>query len=240
MLIDAHIHLDWSKETFTALEKARKAGVKEFLAMGMDSMNNYRAILFAKQAKDVKPCSGLYFETVYRYTDKQIDEEIKNIRKDKNKIFAIGEVGLDKHWHKKDGLAKQKKLFTKMAGLAQELKKPLIVHSRDAEKEVLDALKGYKGKVLLHCFTGPKNLAAEGVAQGYYFSINPVVLRYPKVKAIVKIVPLNLLLTESDFPYSGYGPKVIDKIIAKIAEIKGLNKAEVENAIWNNYKEFLK
>ena len=239
MLVDAHIHLDWSKETFTALEKARKAGVKEFLAMGMDSMNNYRAVLFAKQAKDIKPCSGLYFEVPYRYSDKQIDEEIKNIRKDKNKIFAIGEIGLDKHWHKKAGLDKQKKLFKKMMKLAQDLRKPLIVHSRDAEKEVLDALKGYKGRVLLHCFTGPKNLAAEGVARGYYFSINPVVLRYPEVEEIVKIVPLNLLLAESDFPYSGYGPKVIDEIIAKIAEIKGLKKADVEKAVWNNYKKFI-
>ena len=57
---------------------------------------------------------------------------------------------------------------------------------------------------------------------------------------IVKLVPLNLLLTESDFPYSGYGPKVVDEIVAKIAELKGLKKAEVEKAIWTNYKEFLK
>ena len=163
------------------------------------------------------------------------------IEKNKNKIIAIGEVGLDGKHHK-DRLDEQKEAFSLMIDLAMRINKPLIVHSRQAEQECIDLLtKKAPKKVVFHCFGGSLEQAKDIKRKGWYFSIPPIILRNQSFQDLVQLAGPDRLLTETDSPYlsSVKGkrnePAEIPLVIKKIAELEGLSAGEVENIIYKNY-----
>ena len=127
--------------------------------------------------------------------------------------------------------------------MAKEIDKPLIVHSRKAEKEVIDVLeKNNAKKVILHCFNGDFGLIKRAIKLGYCFSMAPNILRSEHMQKMAKEVPLSHLFTETDAPFLGYDRKMRNEpanvifTIKKIAEIKNLDVKEVENNIFMNYQ----
>ncbi|MBR9679224.1 MAG: TatD family hydrolase [Nanoarchaeota archaeon] len=142
-----------------------------------------------------------------------------------NNPVAVGEIGLDFYWS--ETKKKQVVQFKKMLGLAQELGKPVIVHSRRAEKDVVEILEGYDLRVVMHAFTGKNSLVGECVERGYFFSIPGIVVRSEQSQKIVELVPVEQLLTESDSPYLGpvkgerNSPLSIPQVVEKISKIKG-------------------
>ena len=140
-----------------------------------------------------------------------------------NDPVAIGEVGLDFYWSKTR--LKQIRQFKKMLSLAVELGKPVIVHSRRAEKEVVEILEDYDLQVVMHAFTGSNKLVNECVGKKYFFSVPGIVTRSEQTQGVVKLVPINQLLTESDSPYLGpvkgekNSPLSIPVVVKKISEI---------------------
>jgi len=236
---DAHIHLDESKKSSAALAKARKAGVKLFLNCGVDIESN-RSVA-SMVSKELLAAEGIQPIHVKNMTKKQIQDEIKNILKDKLKLSAIGEVGLDKFWYKEEKVFKaQIPVFKEMMKIAEKTKKPLIVHSRDCGKYTMDELKTFKGKCVLHCWTGSKKLTKEAVERGYYFSINPIIFKIPYIEEVVKLVPIEQLLTETDFPYSGEAPAIIPKIVKRIAKIKEISAKKAEQQIYKNFQNLFR
>ncbi len=230
--VDAHCHLDWTPKSFSAIKNARKAGVKHLLTNGTDTASNYRCALIAHDYKDVLAAQGIYPDYVERMSHIQIKEEIKNIAKDKSKIVAIGEVGLDQPGNLKE----QRWLFCELIKLANKLNRPLIVHSRGASKQVLAELKKAKVPVVLHYWLGDEKQTKDAVKRGYYFSINPVIFRKPQVEKIVQLVPLDRLLTETDFPYSNYAPADVNQIVDEIARLKKIKSEQAETQIFDNFK----
>jgi len=185
---------------------------------------------------------GIYPIDALKLTDDEINKEIDFIRKNKNKIIAIGEVGIDlKH---SDNLKKQKINFSKFIFLAEELDKPLIVHSRKAEKEVIEILEKLNAKkVIMHCFCGKKKLVERIVSNKWFLSIPANVTMNTQFQEIIKITPINQLFCETDSPFlhpekgkRNNEPKNIIESYKKIAEIKRLSLEKVKEKIWENYE----
>ena len=139
----------------------------------------------------------------------------------------------------------QIKNFNKIIELSEKIKKPLIVHSRGAEKECIEILETSSNKkILMHMFSGNKKLIKKGEILGFYFSIPCIINKSQHFQMMAEIININQLLTETDcpwlspFPDKKNEPSFIKFTIEKIAEIKKFDKIEVENNIFMNYQKF--
>ncbi|MBU1112071.1 MAG: TatD family hydrolase [archaeon] len=268
-LIDVHCHLNskvFKDNLNKVLERAQKAGMKAIIISGTNPAANKQVLEIAEKYKDkyddiVKVSLGIHpidalglseGETGIPKQEGKVDleKEFKFIEKNKDKILAIGEVGLDYHWDENHH-EEQKEVFRKIVKFAVKIKKPLIIHTWKAEEDCLDILeeevKGNDGKskvpVVLHCFGGRKSLITRGKESGYYFTVPPSILKNGSFQALVKKVDLKQLLTETDAPWQSperdmiNEPANVAKTVEKIAEIKGISVKEAEEQIWKNYQE---
>jgi len=251
MLIDIHSHLDhcyFKDDIDQVIENARKANVKIILTAGINPETNRKALALAKKFDIVKSCLGIY---PIQYTNKNnskniklnINEEIEFMQKNKNKIMAIGEVGLDYFWIK-DNIKEQKDLFEKMIFLAEKLNKPIIVHSRKAEEDAIDMLKSSKlKKIIMHCFTGKKSFVKKIIDNNWFLTAPTCITRSTQFQENIKLVPITQLFCETDAPYltpfkdKRNEPAFISEAYKKVAEIKGMELKEVVNNIWMNWQK---
>lgn len=241
MYIDVHCHLDLLKNIDKVLEQTRKAGVGIIVANGTDFETNRKVLDFAEKFDIVKAALGVYPIDALKMSDKGLDGEIEFIRKNKNKIIAIGEVGID--FKESDEIKKQEENFRKFIFLAKELDKPIIVHSRKAEERCVKILEELMAKkVVMHCFSGKFSLVKRIVENGWFLSIPGNISHSQQFQKIVLEMPLNNLLCETDAPFlhpSRHGENSPENVIfcyQKIAELKKLSLEEVERKIQENYK----
>ena len=222
------------------VKRARKANVKIIVNNGVNRVKNRKVLEISERYLEVKAALGLYPIDALKMSDKQIKDELDFIRKNKDKIIAIGEVGMD--LKESSELERQKKIFQKIIKLALELNKPLIVHSRKAEKEVIEILKKNKmKKVVMHCFNGNFKLIQRIVENGWKMTIPTNVKSSEHFQQVIARVPLENLLCETDSPFL-HPDKLPDNEPAnvivsyeKIAFIKGLKLSEVEEKIERNF-----
>lgn len=189
---------------------------------------------------------GIHPTYIKDLTEKQINDFINKITKLKDKIIAIGEVGLEYHWIKDEKLReKQRRLFIIFINLAKKLNKPLVIHSRDAQEDTFKILeKEGKGlKILLHCFSYHKE--AERVKKNKWFvSIGPGILRSKPTRKSAKKLPLQKIMLETDSPWFAIGdqkrgtPENVLKVAEKIAELKKLDIKKVIRQTNKNAREF--
>ncbi|MBP3700352.1 MAG: TatD family hydrolase [Lachnospiraceae bacterium] len=167
----------------------------------------------------------------------------------KDKIVAIGEIGLDYYWDKEQHDA-QKYWFIRQLGLARELGLPVVVHSREAAQDTLDIVREHASDLVcdIHCFSYGVEMAREYLNRGHYLGVGGVVTfkNGRKLKEVVEYMPLDRLLLETDCPYlapvpyrgkrnsSLYLPHVVDAI----AEIKGVSREKVIETSYQNAKRF--
>lgn len=243
MKVDVHCHLDFKdfdKDRDEVVKRAEQNGFKTIIANGLDKETNRNVIELAKKYKIVKPALGMYPSHGLELTEKELDEEIKFI--EKQKPLAIGEVGLD--LFKTGDIEKQIVVFKKFIKLAEKLDIPILIHSRKAEKETIQVLEELKPKkIVMHCFGGNAIQTQRAVELGCYFSVPPSIVKNKSFKKLVKRVPLNKLLTETDAPYlSPYEdirrnePSFIKETLRKIAEVKKITEEELEKIIFMNYQ----
>jgi len=247
LLVDVHAHLDHCKfnDLDLVIERARKADVKAIINNGINTEKNRISLELSKKYDIVKAALGLYPTEVAEMKDDKIENELEFIKKNKNKIIAIGEIGLDYNFYKdKNKIKKQKIVFEKIIDLAEKIKKPLIVHSRKAEKDVINILESSKSKkIVLHCFSGNFNLVKKASELDYYFSIPTNVVFSEHFQKIVEEVNINQLLTETDSPHLSpfkhkrNEPAFIIEGVKKIAKIKGFDLEETSNNIFMNFEK---
>lgn len=250
MLVDIHCHLD-SKEFESDLDlvikRAKQQGLKVIINNGLNLQTNKKTLELAKKYKDIiKASLGLYPIDAQNTDLSKIDETLNHILKNKNKIIAIGEIGLDFSYS--PDIKKQIQVFNKIVFLAEKIKKPIIIHSRDAEKEIIETLSNSNIKhKILHSFGGSKELITKAEKNNFYFSIPPSIVRSSNFQTLVSMVSTSNLLTESDSPYLGITrdkrnePSNIAYTIKKISQIKNLDESETKNIIFSNYQKiFLK
>ncbi|MBN2458423.1 TatD family hydrolase [Candidatus Woesearchaeota archaeon] len=184
---------------------------------------------------------GMSAEGWGRQQELYIDAEIDLIRSRKDYISAIGEIGLDyKTGKDKEG---QKRLFKRMLALAKELDKPVIIHSRKAEADVIEILEECNAKkVVMHCFCGKKRLLFRAIKNGWYFSVPTNVVRSEQAQFLAREVPLSHLFCETDSPFlSPYPdkrnePAFVVESYRMVAEIKKQDIAEVGKNVYMNWQ----
>jgi len=246
MLVDIHAHLhfkEFENDLDEVIERARKAGVTTIINSGTSSESNKLSMELSKKYDIVKPSFGLY---PIEALSLNVEKELEYIKKNKNNIIAIGEVGLD--YQESEDRKMQKEIFIKIIELAEKIKKPLILHTRKAEADVLEILESAKIKnAILHCFSGNMKLVNKAHGLGCYFSIPPVIARLEHFQSLVKLIPSTRLLTETDSPYLSpikekrNEPANVKKSVEEISKIKKIEYEEAEKIIFSNFQKiFLK
>lgn len=259
-LVDVHTHLDFpefKEDLHDVVLRAKAAGVCAVITQGVSHEKNLPLLELAKEDPMIKVAFGLYplnAKNVVSHSNQDadsdhdppseytVDETLSAIKENSDGMIAIGEVGMDFHFS--DDKEHQTENFRKIIRLAKELHKPLIIHSRKAEKEVIDMLEEEKFfHAVMHCFCGSKKLIARGVKLGLYFSIPCAVVRNPQFQMLAEMVPIGQMLTETDAPYLSpmkgvrNEPAYIKDAVIKIAEIKRMDPVETANAIYFNYQK---
>lgn len=245
-MIDTHCHLfdeEFDIDREDAVKRAIDSGVEKMILVGFSHKTNQLAQEMAKKWNVFYPTAGLHpSEASLNYLNDFL--EFKSFV-EKNKVYAVGECGLDYHWditYKEE----QKKLFRLQCEYAIKKDLPIIVHSRDAAQDTYDIIASYKGKLkgVMHCYSGSKELALEYVKLGFYISLGgPVTFKNAKEpKEVAKAVPLDLLLIETDCPYLAPTPmrgkrnesSYVKYVRDEIASLRGITPKEVEEATTKN------
>lgn len=243
MFIDIHCHIDMYPFTKIKdiINRAKDAGVKVILNAGIDVTSNRKSLELAKTYKEVRASLGIYPVDAVKMPDKEIDDEIEFIRENKEKVVAIGEIGLD--LKEDSNLEKQKEIFRRFISLALEIDRPIIVHSRRAETEAVEMLEKMNArKVIMHCFNGKFSLVKRIVKNGWLLSIPGIVTFSENFQKIVKEAAIENLLCETDSPFlhpvigeRDNEPANVIENYKKIAELKGISLTECEKKIEENF-----
>ena len=170
---------------------------------------------------------------------KDLDKWVSFIKTANPKPNAIGEVGLDYHWAKnKDDTDTEWAVFDRMIELANEIKLPLVIHSRKAEGEVIRILKEreFKNGIMMHFFSGSEDEAIEAVGIGSYISIPPI--RSKERKKVINAISIENILVETDAPAVGRTPSDVIRSIEYVAEVKKLDVSVVAGQTTKNAIKF--
>jgi len=253
MLFDSHAHLTdrrFDKDRDETIQRAFDSGVEYIMNPGADFETSVEAIELAEAYERIYAAVG-----VHPHDAKTMDESMLMLLESmakKKKVKAIGEIGLDFHYDNSPRDI-QKYWFREQIKMAKRVGKPIIVHDRDANQDVLDILKeeeAFENGVLLHCYSGSAELARQYVKLGAYISIaGPVTYKNArKTVEVVESVDLNRLMIETDCPYLTPVPyrgkrnesAYVRHVAEKIAEVQGISIEEVAKATLENAKHFFR
>jgi TatD DNase family protein len=232
-VIDTHAHLDALDDPDAALARAAAAGVSRVVTIGT-GIESCRAALALADAHDgVFAALGI---DPHQAATAEADRvgELRALL-EHAKAVAVGETGLDYHYGA-ERRAEQRRLFEAQLELAEELRVPIVIHTREADEDTAAILDGHDGTVVMHCFSEPGLLEA-GVERGWYFSFAGNVT-YPKATALREAaaqVPAGRILAETDSPYLApqpvrgrpNEPAHVRHTIAALAEARGEDADEL-------------
>ena len=249
MLIDCHAHLDYGKfpdHTEEIIRKVSEGNPNAIIDTAFDVRSSVKCALNAAKSKNVFSAVGVHPEDAYEWTDEVRERLTKYALSEKN--VAIGEIGLDYHFAENPPKEAQKKAFVEQLEWAYSLKLPAVVHVRDAHGDTVNVLKENKNflqyGLLVHCYSGSKELLTEYNRFDAYYSFGGVItFKNAKEKPeIVRNVPTDRLLLETDCPYMApvpfrgqiNFPEYVKYVADKMAEILGKSREEIENITTEN------
>ena len=245
-MIDVHCHLeqrDYKEDRDEVILTCKKhlnalitccCHLNDF-DLTLDLIKKYKNFVFAT--------FSIHPTFIKEISEKEIKEFFKKISENKEKIIGIGETGLDYKIEEPQLREKQKDLFLKFIQLAKDLKKPLVIHSRRAFFEAIEILeKSAIKNVLMHFFT-EKDLLPKIIQNGWSISVNTTLLTSKKIKKIVRDLPIEKIMTETDSPWLGFegkrnDPTSVRFVIQRIAEIKKMSFKEIDKITTQNAIEF--
>lgn len=246
MLFDSHSHINDSKlidRVNEVIDNALANKVNRILCVGYDKESSLKAIELSDKFDSVYAAIGIHPTEAKTFN---IDLEWIKENLKKPKVVAIGEIGLDFYWDK-NYKEEQIDLFRRQIELANEFKKPIIVHMRDATKDTYETIKKYKDVELsgvMHCYSASKESMYQFLDLNMYISLaGPVTFKNAKIpKEIAKEIPLEKLLVETDSPYLSPAPfrgktnepKNVLYVAKEIATIKNLSFDEVSEQTYRN------
>jgi TatD DNase family protein len=256
--VDVHAHLthpDFQADMEQVVQNAREAGLNKIVVNGLDTTSNRQTLELAQKFDIVEAALGIY--PVYAVHPKLpadfplkiepfdiaaeiafIDEAAKAGR-----CVAIGECGLDGYWPPEELDSAQEEVFEKLIDISMRHDLPIIVHSRKREARCLEILQALGArKVVFHCFMGKFKIARAGAEAGYHFSIPATAHSSTGFQKMLKELPLEQLLTETDCPYlspvrnTRNEPANVVNTVKLLANFKSLSEEQAALKIWSNYK----
>ena len=249
---DTHSHYNdeaYDEDRKEIIGQIYKEGITKTVVIGYNIEKSKKAIEIANDNEFIYAAIGIHPSDIGK-TEQEIllqIEKIKEILYNK-KVVAIGEIGLDYHWEK-ENIELQKFAFTEQIKLANKLRLPIVIHSRDAIMDTIEILKGkevpkYSG--ILHCCVLNKDLIQTGIDAGLYISFaGPITFKNTKNTELINIVPEDRLLIETDCPYLSPEPnrgkrndsKNIKYTAQKIAEIRGKTTEDIAQITYRNAEQ---
>jgi len=249
MFFDSHLHLqnkEFELDRQNIIDTLSQRDIDMCVCVGYDLESSRQALELATANQNIYAAVGVHPSDSNIY-NKYIQKELYKMGEHK-KVVAIGEIGLDYHYEHTDK-QKQKLVFARQIGLANILKKPYIIHMRDAFEDFEIGFSSVPPKygAVIHCYTGDALRAIKYVAQGYHISFSGIITykNAQYVREAVDVVPLERLLIETDLPYlapTPYRGKVnypeyISYVAQEIAIIKNKSVAEIAAITKSNAKK---
>ncbi|HVT90038.1 MAG TPA: TatD family hydrolase [Tepidisphaeraceae bacterium] len=248
-MLDSHCHLTDPRlfeQLDGVLDRARQAGVSRMVTIGTDPADNAAATALCKDRPDVRCAVGIHPNYCH-----EIDEsELARLRivQAEPSVVALGEMGLDYHYNFADK-ARQRHFFEKQLELAADLKRPIIIHCREAFDDCLAVLKGFNGPVVFHCFTGTLTEGHRVIDAGYLVGFTGVVTfkKSDDIRELARIIPTDRFLVETDAPYLSPEPMRRQKVnepslvvhtAAMIAQVRGVGLDEIDQVTTENAEGF--
>jgi TatD DNase family protein len=250
-MIDAHIHLDSydTSQREEILTKIERHEIEAIISVSMDLKSSKKNLELKKQKKCVYPAFGFHPEQQIP-SDEEVVKLIEWIKIHQDEMVAIGEVGLPyyKNLEEQIDYVPYIQLLEKFISLAKELNKPIILHAvyEDAETVCNLLEKYFIRKAHFHWFKGDDHTIKRMIKNEYFISITPDVLYENEIQDLVKKYPLELMMVETDGPWPFEGPfenewthpKFMHQSVAKIAELKDIDKSSAYKALYENTKKF--
>lgn len=250
MFVDSHCHLDkldyqdLHRGIDDVIEKARQANVHQLLSVGV-TLDSFPAML-----EMIMPFDNVHASCGVHPLDVNSEFDLARFQQfaQHPKVVAIGETGLDYHYEPETAPL-QRLRFTQQIETAVALNKPLIIHTRNARQDTLDLLReggAERCGGVIHCFTEDLPFAQAAMDLGFYISISGIVTfrQATELKDVVKQLPLERLLIETDSPYLApvphrgkqNQPAYVVEVAAYIAQLKGVSLGEVAEKTTQNYQ----
>ena len=252
-LIDSHTHLTdvkFEKILDCVISRANNAGINTIITCGYDLESSIKGVELADKYDCIYASVGIHPHDSMHY-DKNTETKIIELSR-KAKVIAIGEIGLDFHYDFSP-IEDQYKAFEAQLQIAFDVDLPIIIHSRESNKELIDILYSYKSKLtggVLHCFSGDIDDLKRVLDLGLYIGIDgPITFKKNmELSNIVKYCPLDKILLETDCPYLApvpfrgklNEPSYLTYIADKIAEIKEISLNVVSEVTTNNIYQLFK
>ncbi|MGL4392526.1 MAG: TatD family hydrolase [Fusobacteriaceae bacterium] len=252
--VDTHCHIDadWYDEDRENILQHIEANMDFVVNIGCNIPSSKTSISFAKKYKNIYSTVGVHPTEINGEFSQNIYDEIKNLilaEKITGKIVAVGEIGLDYH-HMTQPKELQKNWFRGQLKIADELKMPVVIHTRDATHDTLEILQEFKNVGgIVHCYPGSYEPATE-IMDRFYFGIGGVVTFKSARKTFdaVKQIPLENLVIETDSPYLAPEPfrskrnlpEYTKYVVEKIASIKDIPVSKVLEITTNNARKIYK
>jgi TatD DNase family protein len=255
VLVDSHCHLDcidlsdFDNSFDKLIQRSQKAGVEHMLCVSIN-LNKYPDMLKKVRAyPDISVSVGMH--PMADENDAFSVEHLSELAKDE-KVVAIGETGLDYYYHKDDPQWQQDR-FRAHIQVANDLSKPIIVHTRDAGDDTLKILREENAETcggVIHCFTETQEFADRALALGFMISISGIVTfrNADALRAVAKTIPDDRLLIETDSPYLApvphrgkqNQPAFVQHVAETLAEIRNTSVESIAEISRNNFYRLFK
>lgn len=251
-LFDTHSHYNdekFDKDREQIIKETYEAGITKFVCAGYNIESSQKAIELSQKYEFIYSICGISPNDIPQSDQelwKDIEKITKIIKENKtNKLVAIGEIGLDYYWNK-ENKELQTEAFIKQIDLANELNLPIVIHSRDASVDTINVIKEHTVKKagIFHCCQFNQEMIKQALELGYYISFaGPVTFKNSKnASDIVKLVPLDKILIETDSPYLSPEPnrgkrndsRNVKFIAQKIANFKEMPIDEIAKITYEN------
>ncbi len=244
--VDVHAHLEgeeFLKDREEVINRAQSAGVEIIVNAATSLPSVQETLKLVERYPSLYASVGIHPQEI---GDELPDFSILEEYVQKEKVLAIGEVGLDYYWDRSH-IKKQKEAFIQQIELAEKFSLPLIVHSRESNRDLWQIIKERVREIVVvwHCFSGDEEILQEALLQPVYFSLGGVVT-YPKathLREVVKKIPLSRVLLETDSPYlppqSRRGkrnePAFLIETASFLAQLWGISLLTLREKVWENF-----
>ena len=250
MIIDAHCHLyydELASDIDNVIQRAIDAGVSRFVCVGTNVEDSKKCLSITENNDDIFASSGVHPHDS-KYTTEGYTDEIYELMEYESMI-AIGEIGLD-YYRNLSEPETQKKVFKELMEVAQDLDKPVIIHNRDADADILEIIGEYPNvQGVAHCFSSTIETAQAFLEMGYYISFSGnITYKNSHLPEIIKSIPLDRIVVETDSPYlspepergKSNEPSRIIHTLNKLSEIYGLSFEEMAKHTYDNTTELFR
>jgi TatD DNase family protein len=238
-IIDGHAHLNELENPGHEFEKAKHAGVKAIIGVGMDIASNRRILELAGEYPGfVFPAIGYH---PWEIREEEIERNLAFIEENIGNCTALGEVGVDYKAKIKKPI--QRRVFGEIVRIATRYDKPLILHCRYSHQRVFSMiLEAGVRRAVFHWYNASLELLQEIVSAGYYVSATPALRYSPPHQEAIKEAPIERILVETDCPVSfeekESRPSDVVVTVDELARIKGMPVSAVADATFQNTVDF--